>query len=183
MVDILKVEVLGEQLSRKSESLAGLRPSLERILADIQERLTFRARTYIRDEIANYIPINEDLNYPAKLEHSADVVSETAAWLTYFWRRAKVYGVEDDIAEERLGFWISHSGQTSTSHDAVDEKKRLAMENSSYSSELQKLIEAIKILEVVKGRRELIAKLADLHLSEQSDVKSLGLRLVLLRRS
>ncbi|PPD71678.1 hypothetical protein GOBAR_DD31428 [Gossypium barbadense] len=55
-------------------------------------------------KIANYIPINEDLNYPAKLEHSADVVSETAAWLTYFWRRAKVYGVEDDIAEERLGF-------------------------------------------------------------------------------
>ncbi|PPD78373.1 hypothetical protein GOBAR_DD24699 [Gossypium barbadense] len=78
MVDILKVEVLGEQLSRKSESLAGLRPSLERILADIHERLTFRARTYIRDEIANYIPINEDFNYPAKLEHSADVVSETA---------------------------------------------------------------------------------------------------------
>ncbi|XP_040948447.1 conserved oligomeric Golgi complex subunit 3-like [Gossypium hirsutum] len=122
MVDILKVEVLGEQLSRKSESLAGLRPSLERILADIHERLTFRARTYICDEIANYIPINEDLNYPAKLEHSADVVSETAAWLTYFWRRAKVYGVEDDIAEERLGFWISHSGQTPTSHDAVDGK-------------------------------------------------------------
>ncbi|XP_040964939.1 conserved oligomeric Golgi complex subunit 3 isoform X4 [Gossypium hirsutum] len=77
MVDILKVEVLGEQLSRKSESFAGLRPSLERILADIHERLTFRARTYIRDEIANYIPINEDLDYPEKLEHSADVVSET----------------------------------------------------------------------------------------------------------
>nr|XP_012466502.1 unnamed protein product [Gossypium raimondii] len=84
MVDILKVEVLGEQLSRKSESLVGLRPSLERILADIHERLTFRARTYIRDEIANYIPINEDLNYPAKLEHSADVVSETATMEIYF---------------------------------------------------------------------------------------------------
>ncbi|TYH93083.1 hypothetical protein ES332_A13G228400v1 [Gossypium tomentosum] len=78
MVDILKAEVLGEQLSRKSESLAGLRPSLERILADIHERLTFRARTYIRDEIANYIPTNEDLDYPSKLEHSVDVVSVTA---------------------------------------------------------------------------------------------------------
>ncbi|PPS17800.1 hypothetical protein GOBAR_AA02823 [Gossypium barbadense] len=66
MVDILKAEVLGEQLSRKSESLAGLRPSLERILADIHERLTFRARTYIRDEIANYIPINEDLRFTNK---------------------------------------------------------------------------------------------------------------------
>lgn len=51
LVDILKVEVLGEQLSRRSESLAGLRPTLERILADVHERLTFRARTHIRDEV------------------------------------------------------------------------------------------------------------------------------------
>ncbi|XVE97818.1 hypothetical protein REPUB_Repub03eG0051700 [Reevesia pubescens] len=79
LVDILKVEVLGEQLSRRSESLAGLRPTLERILADIHERLTFRARTHIRDEIANYIPFDEDLDYPAKLQHSAEVNSETAS--------------------------------------------------------------------------------------------------------
>ncbi|KHG03271.1 Putative Holliday junction resolvase [Gossypium arboreum] len=56
------------------------------------------------------------------------------------------------------------------------------MENSSSSTELQKLIEAIKISErfkklsmVVEGRTELIAKLADLHLSEQSDsIDSVG---------
>ncbi|CAN1761343.1 Conserved oligomeric Golgi complex subunit 3 [Linum perenne] len=52
LVDILKVEVLGDQLSRRSESLAGLRPTLERILADVHERLTFRARTHIRDEVS-----------------------------------------------------------------------------------------------------------------------------------
>lgn len=51
IVDILKVEVLGEQLSRRGESLAGLRPTFERILADVHERLTFRARTHIRDEV------------------------------------------------------------------------------------------------------------------------------------
>lgn len=51
LVDILKMEVLGEQHSRKSESLAGLRPTFERILADVHERLTFRARTHIRDEV------------------------------------------------------------------------------------------------------------------------------------
>ncbi|PPS06291.1 hypothetical protein GOBAR_AA14356 [Gossypium barbadense] len=79
LVDILKVEVLGEQLSRRSESLAGLRPTLERILADIHERLTFRARTHIRDEIANYIPFDEDFDYPAKLQHTADVKTETAS--------------------------------------------------------------------------------------------------------
>ncbi|OMO59734.1 hypothetical protein COLO4_34090 [Corchorus olitorius] len=47
------------------------------------------------------------------------------------------------------------------------------MEGGSSSSELRKLVEAIKISEVVEGRTELIAKLADLQLSEQSDVKSL----------
>ncbi|XP_077236497.1 sec34-like family protein isoform X2 [Tasmannia lanceolata] len=77
LVDILKVEVLGEQLSRRSESLAGLRPTLLRILADVHERLTFRARTHIRDEIANYLPFDEDLDYPAKLERSAETMSGT----------------------------------------------------------------------------------------------------------
>lgn len=44
------------------------------------------------------------------------------AWLTYFWEKAKTKGVEEDIADERLQFWISRSGQTPTAHDAVDGK-------------------------------------------------------------
>ncbi|KAF1887450.1 hypothetical protein Lal_00040504 [Lupinus albus] len=76
LVDILKVEVLEEQHSRRGESLVGLRPTFERILADVHERLTFRARTHIRDEIANYIPFNEDLDYPEKLKRSAESTSE-----------------------------------------------------------------------------------------------------------
>ncbi|KAJ1411883.1 hypothetical protein SESBI_20943 [Sesbania bispinosa] len=47
------------------------------------------------------------------------------AWLTYFWRRAFLHGVEEDIAEERLQFWISRSGQLPTSHDAVDVERGL----------------------------------------------------------
>lgn len=42
------------------------------------------------------------------------------AWLLYFWRRAKVHAVEEDIAESQLQLWISRSGQPPTSHDAVD---------------------------------------------------------------
>ncbi|KAI4344665.1 hypothetical protein L6164_011864 [Bauhinia variegata] len=76
LVDILKVEVLGEQHSRRSEPLAGLRPTFERFLADVHERLTFRARTHIRDEIANYIPSDEDLDYPEKLKRTVDSISE-----------------------------------------------------------------------------------------------------------
>ncbi|KAI3667095.1 hypothetical protein L6452_42140 [Arctium lappa] len=79
LVDILKIEVIGEQLSRRSESLAGIRPTLDRILADIHERLTFRARTHIRDEIANYLPLDEDLDYPRKLEQSAETKSDPSS--------------------------------------------------------------------------------------------------------
>ncbi|KAH7514172.1 hypothetical protein FEM48_Zijuj11G0060400 [Ziziphus jujuba var. spinosa] len=52
-------------------------------------------------------------------EESEDVLFKEA-WLTYFWRRAKVHGIEEDIAKERLQFWINCSGQSPTSHDAVD---------------------------------------------------------------
>ncbi|CAN1318005.1 Coiled-coil domain-containing protein SCD2 [Linum perenne] len=47
------------------------------------------------------------------------------AWLTYYWRRAKGHGVEEDIAEERLQIWISRSGKTPTWHDAVDVERGL----------------------------------------------------------
>ncbi|KAL4192104.1 hypothetical protein AMTRI_Chr06g170580 [Amborella trichopoda] len=47
------------------------------------------------------------------------------AWLTYFWRRAKTHGVEEDIADDRLQFWISRSSQSPTSHDAVDVERGL----------------------------------------------------------
>lgn len=55
---------------------------------------------------------------------SEDVLFKQA-WLAYFWRRAKNHGVEEDIAEERLQFWISSMGQSPMSHDAVDVERGL----------------------------------------------------------
>ncbi|RVW78019.1 Coiled-coil domain-containing protein SCD2 [Vitis vinifera] len=57
-------------------------------------------------------------------EESEDVLFKEA-WLTYFWRRAKAHGIEEDIAKERLQFWISRSGHAPTSHDAVDVEQGL----------------------------------------------------------
>ncbi|XAR67850.1 hypothetical protein NMG60_11002777 [Bertholletia excelsa] len=57
-------------------------------------------------------------------EESEDVLFKQA-WLTYFWRRAKAHGVEEDITDERLQFWINHSRQSPTSHDAVDVERCL----------------------------------------------------------
>ncbi|KAM0066307.1 putative Coiled-coil domain-containing protein SCD2 [Helianthus debilis subsp. tardiflorus] len=62
--------------------------------------------------------------YELSLEEAEDV-SFKEAWLTYFWRRAKVHGVEEDIAEDRLHFWKSRSATSPTSHDAVDVERGL----------------------------------------------------------
>lgn len=50
------------------------------------------------------------------------------AWLMYFWGRAKLLGVEEDIAEERVQLWISRgNGKSTTSHDSLDGKFTLEL--------------------------------------------------------
>ncbi|KAL8512323.1 hypothetical protein ACS0TY_018702 [Phlomoides rotata] len=68
------------------------------------------------------------------------------AWLLYFWRRAKNQGLEPDIADERLQFWINHGNTTPTSHEAVDvqrgllELRKLGIENKLWE-ESRRLID------------------------------------------
>ncbi|PKI36633.1 hypothetical protein CRG98_042975 [Punica granatum] len=69
------------------------------------------------------------------------------AWLTYFWKRAMIHGVEEDIAEERFQYWISRSGQSPASHDAVDVERGLI--------ELRKLGIEQQLWEA--SRREIVA--------------------------
>ncbi|KAG2254098.1 hypothetical protein Bca52824_084234 [Brassica carinata] len=80
LYDILRPKLIHEaniDLLCELVHILKVEPTLQRILADVNERLTFRARTYIRDEIANYIPSYEDLDYPAKLEGSPNTTSDT----------------------------------------------------------------------------------------------------------
>ncbi|KAF9604525.1 hypothetical protein IFM89_007646 [Coptis chinensis] len=80
-------------------------------------------------------------------EESDDVLFKEA-WLIYFWRRAKAHSVEEDIAEERLQYWISRSGQTPTSHDAVDvergltELRKLAIEQQLWEASRKEIDQA-----------------------------------------
>ncbi|GLT87397.1 hypothetical protein SLE2022_054830 [Rubroshorea leprosula] len=77
-------------------------------------------------------------------EESEDVHFKQA-WLTYFWRRAKIHGVEPDVADERLQFWINQSSRSSSSHDAVEverglmELRRLGLENQLWKKSRQRL--------------------------------------------
>ncbi|CAH9116439.1 unnamed protein product [Cuscuta epithymum] len=84
--------------------------------------------------------------YDLSEEETNDVLFKQA-WLTYFWRRAKVHGVEEDIAEERLRFWISRNGQSPTIHDAVDvergltEVRKLGIEQQLWEASRKEIID------------------------------------------
>ncbi|CAI9757151.1 unnamed protein product [Fraxinus pennsylvanica] len=58
-------------------------------------------------------------------KEEAEDVFIKRAWLTYFWKRAKNHGLEPDIAEERVQFWINQGSKALTSHDAVDVERGL----------------------------------------------------------
>nr|XP_010904828.1 coiled-coil domain-containing protein SCD2 [Elaeis guineensis] len=72
-------------------------------------------------------------------EESEDVLFKQA-WLTYFWRRVKNHGLEEDIADERLQFWIEQNNHSPTSHDVVEvergllELKKLGIESQLWEA-------------------------------------------------
>ncbi len=61
LVDVLRREVLGEAAARYGDAVAAALPTLRRVLADAQERLAFRAHTFLRHEVAAYTPSPEDV--------------------------------------------------------------------------------------------------------------------------
>ncbi|WIA18992.1 hypothetical protein OEZ85_003659 [Tetradesmus obliquus] len=80
LIDILQHEVLREQLARRAgPGGEALVPTLSRALADLQERLIYRAQAFIKDEVESYVPAGDDLAYPAKLEAAAAKASAAAA--------------------------------------------------------------------------------------------------------
>ncbi|XP_040986644.1 coiled-coil domain-containing protein SCD2-like isoform X1 [Juglans microcarpa x Juglans regia] len=103
--------------------LASLKVEDAVVLALAQQRRLNLVRQYSLDSKSTGDPKFMEA-FELSEEEAEDVLFKEA-WLTYFWRRAKAHGVEEDIAEERLQFWISRSGQSPTSHDAVDVERGL----------------------------------------------------------
>ncbi|XP_055810531.1 coiled-coil domain-containing protein SCD2 isoform X2 [Solanum dulcamara] len=108
------------------------------VLALAQQRRPNSARTSVSD-----IKLPSDPKYMEAFElspeESEDVLFKEA-WLTYFWRRAKAHGIQEEKANRRLQFWSSRSGHSPTSHDAVDveqglmELRKLAIEQKLWES-------------------------------------------------
>ncbi|CAI7897955.1 unnamed protein product [Closterium sp. NIES-54] len=85
LVDIVHADLLHHHLPRRGEWVAALRPTIARILADLRQRLIFRAHTFMRDEISNYVPTSDDLDYPGKLQRAAAKSAAAAAAAVQVW--------------------------------------------------------------------------------------------------
>lgn len=92
-------------------------------LAFVQQRRPNSARTSISDFKSPSDPKYMEA-FELSPEESEDVLFKEA-WLTCFWRRSKIYGIEEEIAKSRLKFWIGRSKQSPMSHDAVDVEQGL----------------------------------------------------------
>ncbi|XP_078168579.1 uncharacterized protein LOC144563079 isoform X2 [Carex rostrata] len=58
-------------------------------------------------------------------EEEKEDVQFKQAWLAYYWRRAKNHGIEEDIAEERLQFWIEQDNRSPSSQDVLEVERGL----------------------------------------------------------
>ncbi|XP_055640025.1 conserved oligomeric Golgi complex subunit 3 [Toxorhynchites rutilus septentrionalis] len=65
---ILRVEMLDEHVNYNPEPLEAFAKIVYQLLQDVQERIGFRAQSYLESDILNYRPSAGDLAYPEKLE-------------------------------------------------------------------------------------------------------------------
>ncbi|XP_022960214.1 coiled-coil domain-containing protein SCD2-like isoform X1 [Cucurbita moschata] len=105
------------------KELASLKVEEAIVLALAQQRRPNSARQSLSD-IKSPVDPKFMEGFELSPEESEDVLFKEA-WLTYFWRRAKAHGIEEDIAKERLQFWISRSAHSPSSHDAAEVEQGL----------------------------------------------------------
>nr|CAG4642358.1 EOG090X02EM [Evadne anonyx] len=65
---ILRVEMIEEHVTNNPEQLVSFHRIISQLLADVQERLVYRAHIYVQNDILGYKPVGGDLAYPEKLE-------------------------------------------------------------------------------------------------------------------
>ncbi|KAL1226217.1 Coiled-coil domain-containing protein SCD2 [Cardamine amara subsp. amara] len=84
-----------------------------------------RSPSLVRQDSKGHGELRFIETYELKEGEQEDVFFKQA-WLTYLWGRAKLHGVEEDVADERFQFWISHSeGKSPTSQDVIDVERGL----------------------------------------------------------
>ena len=67
LIEVLKTEILNDEVPRRGAAGAAFAPSAQRAVADAQERIIYRAEVYLRDEIRGFVPTPVQLDYPGRL--------------------------------------------------------------------------------------------------------------------
>jgi len=68
VVDVIKFEVLEDQVRRRGECSVFVEPIVVRLMQDAQERLIYRTQAHVAEIIGSFYPKPEDLLYPEKLD-------------------------------------------------------------------------------------------------------------------
>ena len=67
LIEVLKTEILGDEVPRRGFAGTAFAPSAIRAIADAQERIIYRAEVYMRDEIRGFVPKPEHFDYPNRI--------------------------------------------------------------------------------------------------------------------
>jgi conserved oligomeric Golgi complex subunit 3 len=67
LIEVLKTEILGDEVPRRGAAGIAFAPSAVRAIADAQERIIYRSELFLRDEIRGFIPEPEHLDYPERI--------------------------------------------------------------------------------------------------------------------
>ena len=76
--NVLKNDVIEDQVNSKGESLEAFGHLALQMLEDSQERLSYRTQAYIQSDITNFLPSPGDLAYPSKLNE--DLSNQYGMW-------------------------------------------------------------------------------------------------------
>ena len=76
LIEVLKTEILGDEVPRRGFAGKAFAPSAVRAIADAQERIIFRAEVFMRDGIRGFVPKPEHLDYPERiLQHQRQIAA------------------------------------------------------------------------------------------------------------
>jgi conserved oligomeric Golgi complex subunit 3 len=67
LIEVLKTEVLADEVPRRGAAGTVFAPSAVRAIADAQERIIYRAEVFLSDEIRGFDPLPEHLEYPERI--------------------------------------------------------------------------------------------------------------------
>jgi hypothetical protein len=142
---VLKNELLQDEMGRRGLAASFCRPTIQRSIQDLQEKLIFLTQTYVRDEIETFEPSSVELDYPAILqEKKAAESGDESAPDTMFrdgWypplRRcllclSKLYRcLEGNIFAE-----LAHEAVAVTTLSLLDASEKIALESGEIHGQL-----------------------------------------------